>query len=176
MRYVLCMFLMIVTLSLCVRAEAMLITRGVDDGNGNRLIYDTDWDITWYDYTNAGNNWSNQVAWADGLSIDFGGTTFDDWRLPITVDGPYVSGYDGTTTGGYNITNSEMGHLYYTELGNKGNIATDGTHPQPGWGLSNTGPFQNLYSSFYWSGTEYAANTNYVWGVLLQPRKPEHGL
>lgn len=71
--------------------------------------------------------------------------------------------YNGTGPDGYNITTSEMGHLYYTELGNKGFYATDGTNPQPGWGLSNTGPFQNLVSSVYWSGTEFATFTDLAW-------------
>ncbi len=30
-------------------------------------------------------------------------------------------------------------------------------------GLSNTGEFQNLISSFYWSGTEFAANSGNAW-------------
>ena len=83
----------------------------------------------------------------------------------MTVDGPFVWGYDGTTTGGFNITSSEMGHLYYTELGNKGFFATDGTNPQPGWGLSNTGDFQNLNPNpnQYWSGTELATDTINAW-------------
>ncbi len=84
----------------------------------------------------------------------------DDWRLPTTVDGDYDDGSDGTTTAGYNITNSEMGHLYYEELGNQGYLDTSGVYVGNGnWGLSNTGDFQNLVSSVYWSGTEFSGNT-----------------
>ena len=90
------------------------------DSLGNRLIYDSDLDITWYDYTNDYDTWQNQMDWAGALYVDFGGTHYTDWRLPTTVDGYQVYGYDGTTTEGYNITSSEMGHLFYTELGNKG--------------------------------------------------------
>jgi hypothetical protein len=119
----------------------------------------------WLDYTNAANNWAIQTAWAAGLG---GALTINllpaysiawndpDWRLPATVDGIEVYGFDGTTTGGYNITSSEMGHLYYEELKNLGYVATDGTSPQPNWGLINTGDFDNLVASRYWSGTEYA--------------------
>jgi hypothetical protein len=57
---------------------------------------------------------------------------------------------------GYNMVNSEMGHLYYKTLGNLGYIATDGTQPQPGWGLSNTGFFNNLQEYNYWSGVEFS--------------------
>ena len=143
---------MLVVFVLTAPAHAFLINRGTDT-LGNRLIYDNDRDITWYDFSNAANTWQNQVNWALGLSVTFDSTTYDDWRLPTTVDGPYVFGFDGTTTGGYNITTSEMGHLYYTELGNLGYYATDGTNPQPGWGLTNTGDFQHLSASAYWSGT-----------------------
>lgn len=101
-------------LSFSVQAHATLILRGMDTsayGTYN-LIYDTDLYITWYDYTNPINIWQNQVDWADALTVDFGGTIYDDWRLPSTVDGPYVLGYDVTITGGYNITTSEMGYLF----------------------------------------------------------------
>ena len=45
-----------------------------------------------------------------------------------------------------------MGELYYTALGN------------PAGGLlSNTGPFKNLQSNIYWSGTEFAPNPYFAW-------------
>ena len=160
-RILFCMLAMLVVFALVTPAHAFLINRGTDT-LGNRLIYDNDLDITWYDFSNTINTWDNQVAWALGLSVTFGSTTYDDWRLPSTVDGPYVWSYDGTTSYGYNNTSSEMGHLYYTELGNLGFYATDGT-PQSGWGLANTGDFQNLAAGLYWSGTEYAPNTLYAW-------------
>ena len=76
-----------------------------------------------------------------------------DWRLPATVDGLDVQGTDGTTTGGYNVTSSEMGHLYYEGLGNL-SILDGGT-------LANTGDFVDLYAHCsYWSGTEYASTGN----------------
>jgi hypothetical protein len=122
--------------------------------NGNNLIYDSDLNITWYDPITTSMSWSAAMSWAASLTV--GGTTAGSWRLPTTVDGPYVWGYDGTGTTGYNITTSEMGYLYYVDLGNKGYYATDGTNPQPGWTLlSNKGPFTNLRpDTYYWSGTE----------------------
>ncbi len=130
----------------------------------HNLIYDKDLNITWYDFSNAIDTWDNQVAWADALSVDFGGTTFDDWRLPTTVDGPYVFGYDGTTTAGYKITNSEMGHLYYTALGNKATFTFGGSSQQPGSGLINTENFQTLNPfGVYWSGTEFSDDTLDSW-------------
>lgn len=149
--------LFVVTLSLgfSMQSQAALYDRG-EDSIGNRLIYDDDLNITWYDYTKGGDHWNNQMAWASELTVNFDGNNLTDWRLPTTVDGPYVWGCDGTTTGGYNITSSEMGHLFYSELGNKGWCSTSGVWNQPGNGLSNKGPFQNLLSATYWSGTEYS--------------------
>jgi len=155
--------IMAMVLGFSMQAQAALQNLGTDS-LGNRLIYDSDLNITWYDYSNSVNTWQNQMNWASGLSVNFGGNVYDDWRLPATVDGPYVFGYDGTTTGGSNITSSEMGHLFYTELGNKGIVATDGTYPQPGWGLTNTGDFQHLQPGFFWSGTEATAYPNGAWG------------
>lgn len=153
-------FLFVITLVLgfSLQAYAALELRGEGtsaDGT-YRLIYDTDLNVTWYDYSKSRDIWQNQVKWADALDVDFGGFHYTDWRLPITVDAPYTFGYDGTTTAGWNITNSEMGHLYFTELGNKALVATDGTNPQPGWGLISTGDFQHLQRNVYWSGTEAA--------------------
>ncbi len=129
-----------------------------DDNNGNSVV--------WLDYTNY-DNWADQMSWAQRLNgagaltyeIDPGykiAFSTNSWRLPMTVDGVFINGYDGTTTGGYNITNSEMGHLYYTELGNLGAFDTNGD-PQDGYGLKETGDFINLIESYwYWSSTEHA--------------------
>jgi hypothetical protein len=149
-------------------ANADLFNRGTDSLD-NRLIYDSDLNITWYDFTNSYSSWQGQVNWASGLLVDFGGTIYDDWRLPTTVDGPYVYGgdgwgYDGSTTAGFNITSSEMGHLFYTELGNTGRYDTSGNptgcfSSPPSYCLTITGDFQNLQPLGYWSGTDYAADT-----------------
>jgi hypothetical protein len=152
---------------LSVQAYATLSLLGTD-ALGNRLIYDSDLDITWYDFRNAKDTWQNQRDWAAALTVNFGGTPYTGWRLPSTVDGIYVRGNDGTTTAGYNITSSEMGHLYYTELGNLGYYDTTGTCPpgpcpQTGWGLTNTSDFQKLIDNVYWSGTEYSADKDDAW-------------
>ena len=127
-------------------AEATLTTIGTATYGGSdyKLIWDNDNNgnsVIWLDYTNADLPWQDQVDWATGLdsSLTYNidplySISWDDstWRLPATVDGPYVWGYDGTTTAGYNITSSEMGHLYYTELGNLAYCDTSGNCPQPG--------------------------------------------
>ena len=164
-------------------SQAALTTIGTatyDDGSGPgpanyNLIYDADspfGPITWLDYRNSLQSWDNQVSWVAGLgaslivTLNPGYTTSVDWttgwRLPSTIDGIWIWGYDGTTMAGYNITSSEMGHLYYEELGNLGRYDTDGNE-QSGFGLNNTGDFNNLIASWYWSGTEYANNTDDAW-------------
>lgn len=53
-----------------MQAHAALQNRGT--GNfGNRLIYDSDLNITWYDYTKSADSWQNQVNWASALSVNF---------------------------------------------------------------------------------------------------------
>ncbi len=138
-----------------------------DDNNGNSVV--------WLDYSNALTNWSGQNSWAAGLdgsltyNIDSAYSvswTDDDWRLGSTVDGVNQYGYDGTTTGGYNITTSEMGHLFYTELGNSGYRNLDGSYNSysaPDYFLTETGDFDNLIASLYWSGTEYANYSDTAW-------------
>ena len=172
-------------------AQATLTVIGTatyDDGTGAQecnLIWDDDNNgnsVVWLDYMNDNTIWTPQMGWAAGLdeqliyNIDPIYTVNwidDDWRLPATVDGPLVHGCDGTTTAGYNITTSEMGHLYYIELGNLGyNSTTDCSTEQPGWGLQNTDPFQNLHPAWYWSDTDYGADLDYAWSFSFSPFGP----
>ncbi len=95
---------------------------------GNGLIYDDVLDITWlqdanyagtsgytaslnYQETISGDpipagrmSQSDAMTWAANLSY----AGFDDWRLPTTA----YPGY------GFNITTSELGYMYYVNLGN----------------------------------------------------------
>lgn len=120
-------------------AQAALQDRDLDGDTVVDAFYDTELDITWLRDANLNGamNWWNAVAWADGLT--FGG--YSDWRLPTS-----------DTCSGYNCTGSEMGHLWYTELGNPA-----------GGPMTNTGGFQNLLANDYWSGTEYAPDAFYAW-------------
>jgi hypothetical protein len=93
------------------------------------------------------------------------------------MQGAYQWGYDGTTTGGYNITSSEMGHLFYTELGNSGEFDTSGTETPVLFdnsdnqnAIHNSGPFTNLQfgnlwgtgTADYWSSTG-PSGSNGIW-------------
>ena len=166
MKKIITFILIVMLLGFSLQAEAALSDRGKDT-LGNSLIYDSVLDITWYDFTKSPDTWQNQMDWAGALSVNFGGNVFDNWRLPKAVDGIAVYGDDGTTTAGHNITNSEMGHLYYTELGNKGwhdtSGADSGCSSSAPWCLTNTGDFQHLQALAYWSGTEYSDDTDYAW-------------
>jgi hypothetical protein len=173
----LCLLLMVLLL-LSANAQASLKVIGTANYSGQNynLIYMDDGPfgpITWLDYTRGGNTWGRQVNWASGLSfaeadiqLNPGYTTSIDWgtgwRLPETVDGPIVWGFDGTTTAGYNITTSEMGYLFYEALGNRGYYDTS-SQLQSEWGLKNTGFFNNLQDTFYWSGTEFSAISLNAW-------------
>ena len=166
-------------------AQADVVVIGTADidgiGTGYKLIYDTG-SVTdglspfvWLDYTHSGAFWAGQNAWASGLNalnaVTYhlnSGVTMDwganNWRLPSTVDGePANYGTNGTTKSGYNITTSEMGHLYYTVLGNLAYVDKNGT-PQTGTGLINKGIFDHLKSDYwYWSGTTVALYPTYAW-------------
>jgi len=166
---------LVVALSGTAQASLTTIGTATYGGSNCNLIWDNDNNgksIVWLDYTKGGDDWQIQAAWAAGLgssiSVDLKtgyslSWTDGAWRLPSTVDSPYVNGTNGTTSAGYNITNSEFGHLFYTELGNKGYYSTTGAY-QSDYGLKNKGPFENLLSYWYWSGTEYAYQLYSAWG------------
>lgn len=122
---------------------------------GGQVVNDTDLNITWladanYSKTSGYDSdglmtWSQAQSWITSLNTaNYLG--FSDWRLPTS-----------DTCVRYNCTGSEMGHLFYTELGGvAGNsILTSG---DPDLVL-----FQNLQSNYYWSGTEYASYTLSAW-------------
>jgi hypothetical protein len=169
---------LVMVFGLSISAQATLYNRGTDT-LGYRLIYDSDLKITWYDYTYPGafthDYWVNAVNWADALSVNFGGIIYNDWRLPLTTEGSHAFRYDGTTTFGYNITSSELGHLYYIELDNVAYYDTLGNGPQAGYDVTKTGEFQQLRNYWYWSGTEVVgipdAAYSFQFGTIGNPLK-----
>jgi hypothetical protein len=123
--------------------------------NGNGLIYDTDLNITWYDYLNLGphNNgleWAEAIAWTSGLIA--GGVT--GWRLPTALN------TDGSgPCFGFDCEQSEMGYLFYNEL----HYSAGGYGGGP---LANQYPFTNLYKTAYWSSEE--DTTSNAWTFVFQ--------
>ncbi|MBW8363350.1 MAG: PEP-CTERM sorting domain-containing protein [Rhizobium sp.] len=178
---------LVTVLGLSGTAQAALQGRDLD-GNlaAFEAYYDTDLNITWLANANANGpmTWAAANTWAANLSFYdvVNNITYDNWRLPTVnpVNGTsfnYTTSFDGSTDVGYNVseqgtlfagsTGSEMAHLYYNTLNNKGYcpVSTNcSPAPQGGWGLNNTGPFTNLQVGGYWSATEYAPDTAvYAW-------------
>lgn len=134
---------------------AVNITQAALIDRGGGMIYDTDLNITWladanYALTSGYSspygylNWSDAMTWASNLT--YGG--YSDWRLPSSDHASCDS------NGLYHCTGSEMGHLFYVELGN-----TTGTSI-----LNSTDPDLALFTNFapglaYWSSTD-ASPTN----------------
>jgi len=87
--------------------------------------------------------WFGAQAWANNLTL--GGVK--GWSLPGTP----VEAY------GYNITSSQMGDLFYNQLGGVAGYSI-ATIPNANYNL-----FYNVQSSVYWSGSEYAPNPAYAW-------------
>ena len=139
------------------------------DGNLStaEAYYDMSLNITWLanaNYAGTAMTWANANTWAAGLNPYSSGIT--GWRLPTTIDADgtdndllgndgcsYIYFYQGIDCGYNIIIASEMSHMFYATLGDKAYTNSYGTAPQPGWGLTNTGPFSNVQSSYYWSAT-----------------------
>ncbi|MGC2063169.1 MAG: DUF1566 domain-containing protein, partial [Thermodesulfovibrionales bacterium] len=126
-------------IGLSVSAHAALVD--MNDGT----IYDTDTQLSWLKNAGAGGTrqWADANTWAASLNTGGGYAGLTGWRLPNP---------DPTCTGLFNCINSEMGHLYYTELGNTA-----------GGPFTNAGPFANLQANLYWTGTVYAPDPTNAW-------------
>lgn len=158
----------------------------------NSLVYDDVLDITWLLDANFLSTYLSALLGAadvnDGRltwdltkslvrNINYKG--FTDWRLASAnlLNPPDNSfSYDGSTDEGYNNTRSEMGHMFYNNLGNLGFYDTNGDFAGTGnYGIQNTsfdnevdGPnsFINTAAPWgraYWLDEEYATNTDSNW-------------
>lgn len=112
--------------------------------------------------------WNTASAWLAAMNATHY-LGFSDWRLPTLtpVDGTTTFNTtfsnNGTTDFGYSIPgigwgdHSEMGWMYYGNLGNLGFCTANGGGtsstcvPQPGAGIVNTGPFAELQQDAYWA-------------------------
>ena len=123
-------------------------------------VYDT-YDNGTYNLTAADFGSGGTVDWWAGQALvhylntqNYGGSS--QWALPTQPDQNYS----------YNITNSQLGELYFNEL-----HAT--AYPASNFGILSTGtfidtsgsvgPFINAHTSVYWFGTEYAASPGIAW-------------
>ncbi|MBC8554067.1 MAG: hypothetical protein H8D23_31040 [Candidatus Brocadiales bacterium] len=161
------MMVMILGFSMQAHSSLSVVGQGTSADGTYSLIYDTDLNVTWYDFTRNANSWQSQMNWADALTVTFGNSNFDNWRLPTIIDnGAPGTAYDGSRPKGYNVTNSDMGHLFYEELGNTGRYDTNAV-VEPFYGLSNKGPFGSLLTKPYWTNTLLAANTSNAWNFTF---------
>jgi hypothetical protein len=120
-------------------ATAGLINRG------NGLIYDDELNVTWLQNADLFSTGVSAQSWAQAValvaSLNYQG--FGDWRLPTTP---------GSNTGFLN--EGELGHLYYTGLGNV----------QGGSGF-NAGPFINIQRGRYWTATSSGVDSAFTFFV-----------
>lgn len=155
--------------------ETTLQARDLDGDAVTDAFYDTVLDVTWLRNANVNGpmNWNVANAWAANLVVG----AYSDWRLPTMVDtgaagcdfvlvGGTDCGYNAQTQSGGTVF-SEMAHLFHETLGNKSlyapGVLPDGVTHQAGWGLSNTGDFQDMQSDSYWTGLDYAPDASYAW-------------
>ena len=137
----------VLAFSLSTGAQASLVARG------GGMVYDDVNNITWAADANLAQTsgydadgkmtWTEAVAWADQLTL--GG--FTNWSLPTTV--PAVTGF--------NQTGSQMGNLFYNQLGGVAESGFPTTHN------ANYNLFTNVQSYVYWSGSEYAPFPSNAW-------------
>ena len=153
-------------------ANGALLPRDFDGDGVPDAYYDTAQNITWLrDWGASGQlTWAQAVVWATSLNV--GGVA--GWRLPNITD-TGNAGCDFSTAGGtdcgYNVDTktSELARLWYVTLGNLSFCAVGDANcnlqgaGQPGWGLTNTGPFRNVQAAAYWFGAAYAPDTAAAW-------------
>ena len=146
-------------------------------------VYDTPPNSGYYNLSSSDFNtnkgvvsWFGAQAFTTYLnSISYGGS--NQWRLPTVTDTSTPGcnfAYSGTDCG-YNVNTAtgEMAKLYYDELSATPYYNTSGVGPQVGYNILGTGttadttgsvgPFSNVHTLAYWSGTEYAPIPTAAW-------------
>ena len=159
----------------------------IDRGGG--MIYDDVLDVTWladanYAYTSgytSDNNisgslgsmrWQDAMNWAAGLNYvdSVRGVTWSDWRLPTTLQpDPTCSSQTGGNSAGYNCTGSELGYMFYVNLGGVAGSLIQDTHN------ANYNLFDHLGAILFWSSTEYAPDTSNAWVMNFAYGAQGHG-
>lgn len=128
--------------------ETTLQARDIGNTGTTNAFYDTALNITWLANANVNGvmNWDAANDWASNLNV--GG--LGGWRLPSALNqdglGPCAAA---------NCSGSELGYLWYAELGN---VADPGTSF-----IANKGNFKNVQMSGYWYSTAYSPNQSFAW-------------
>jgi hypothetical protein len=107
-----------------------------------------------FDTSTGAMTWWAAQAWAANLSY----RGYDDWRLPTTLQPDSAcSGQSGSDSYGYNCTGSELGHLFYSELGGSAEQSIVANHD------ADYALFSNIQNYYYWVGSEYAPGPDRAW-------------
>ena len=154
--------LIVVSFGMSGTAKSELFDRG------GGLIYCDILDITLLKDAHANGAWINMdwhdaMAWAENLQYydSVRDVIWDDWRLPDPRN------QNGTGPNlGYSFTGSEMGHIYYTELGNTALVG----------GFTNSGPFENIQTVLtYWMNMEYDPLPGYAYRFDFSSGRMSYG-
>jgi len=133
--------------------------------NDGTMVYDADLNVTWsadanlvynsgYDTSNTGRlSWSEANTWISYLNSGVGYLGYNNWRLPTALN----SDGSGPCSSGTGCTDSEMGHLFSSELGSSVNF------PAFAGGTSQTYPFVNFQSDPYWTSTTAGSSVPFAW-------------
>ena len=134
---------------------------------GNGFIYDDVLDITWlqdanyaetlgatpwYDY--GAMNFENAKNWTDNLAI----LNHYNWRLPSAGENPSMGWYS---------FDSELGHMFYNNLGNSPGPITNTSFIDGSTGLNVE--FQNVMNNFYW--LDEVSFDDKAWSFKMQAGK-----
>ena len=152
----------LVLFSIAGVANATLQTIGTATYGGSdyKLIYDTDDQLTWLDYSKGGLGYVPTVSWAASLN--------DPGQLTINLEPGYTASWGATqwqlpqaggwwsNTASHAFYDNAMTDLYYNELGN---ILDDAS--------VDTGPFDHLFAgiyngSFYWLEPTFDMGVTYA--------------
>jgi len=164
--------------SIALPAQAALQGRDMDGNLATyEAYYDTNLNITWLAdanlaatntfgvgniYPTGGMSGDTAQNWIGAMnSANYFG--YNDWRLPVTPQyDPTCSSQSGGDSYGVGCTGSEMGHLFYTELGGVAGSSITLTHN------ANYSLFQNVAADYYWSGSGYPPNNAYhKWAFVM---------
>ncbi len=175
-----------ILLLVSVQVNAALLSR-----LGGLAYYDDVADLTWLTDANysqtSGYDADGIMSWDDGnawaVSLNINGVT--GWRLPKTepIDG--ITSNDrndshiGTEDRGYSIsapgslyegtTASEIAYLFYNTLGNfavcdlSASTVSTCSRTQGSYGYTNTGPFSDINTDFYWTETTFVPQVDSAW-------------
>ena len=154
--------------TLAVTAEAALVDRG------GGLIYDDVLHITWLQDANlaatnsfgvigiatvgGGMPWAIAQNWIAAMNAE-SYLGYSDWRLPTTTQpDPTCSNQFEGGGFGYGCTGSELGYMFYENLGGTARSNINAVHN------ANFDLFLNVPAvATYWSGSEFVLETDNAW-------------